>query len=42
VAIKNAIRVAAQAVESDVVGTIAQGLSESAAPAETGAVSDSA
>lgn len=39
-AIKNAVRVAAQAVQSDVVGTIAQGLAESTASAETGAASD--
>jgi glycerol-3-phosphate acyltransferase PlsX len=34
VAIKNAIRVAAQAVQNDVVGTIARGLTDVAAPAE--------
>jgi glycerol-3-phosphate acyltransferase PlsX len=40
-AIKNAVRVATQAVQNDVVGTIARGLAESAespqpaAPAET-------
>jgi phosphate acyltransferase len=39
-AIKNAVRVAAQAVQSDVVGTIAQGLAESAVSTETGAASD--
>jgi glycerol-3-phosphate acyltransferase PlsX len=34
-AIKNAIRVAAQAIQSDVVGTIARGLSDSAAAVES-------
>jgi len=41
-AIKNAVRVASQAVQSDVVGTIAQGLAESTLSAETGAASDTA
>src|SRR5215216_4618231 len=41
-AIKNAVRVASQAVQSDVVGTIAQGLAESTVSAETGAASDTA
>jgi glycerol-3-phosphate acyltransferase PlsX len=36
-AIKNAIRVATQAVQNDVVGTIARGLSESAKPSQSGA-----
>lgn len=33
-AIKNAVRVAAQAVQNDVVGTIARGLADAAAPSE--------
>lgn len=41
-AIKSAVRVASQAVESDVVGTIAQGLAESTLSAETGTASDTA
>ena len=39
-AIKNAIRVAAQAVESDVVGTIARGVAESAAATSAGATEE--
>ncbi len=41
-AIKNAVRVATQAVQNDVVGTIARGLAESAAPVATDLATETA